>query len=147
MALLLAGMLLLNTAAATEEEMQAFAEQAGVDATELAGAVNTTGMDPYNYLIHTGHLKRPAPAGPAFGGVWDLLATCESGGNWASASNPRYKGGVQMDSTFWRNYGGLAFAPAPHLASKAQQITVAERGQRVQGWQAWPTCSRRLGLR
>ena len=79
--------------------------------------------------------------------VWDVLAGCEASGNWANASNPRYKGGLQMDSTFWARYGGLAFAPAPHLASREQQIIVAERGQRVQGWQAWPVCSRRVGLR
>jgi hypothetical protein len=52
-----------------------------------------------------------------------------------------------MDAVFWSRYGGRAFASTPDLASRAQQITVAERGLRVQGWQAWPYCSRHLGLR
>ena len=83
----------------------------------------------------------------AGGTVWDRLAVCEASGIWSNASNPKYKGGLQMDATFWRNYGGLAYAPAPHLASREAQIAVAIRGQAVQGWGAWPACSRQLGLR
>lgn len=93
--------------------------------------------------------RPPPPAGPPNPppGVWDRLAGCESGGNWASVSNPRYKGGLQMDATFWARYGGLAYAPAPQFATRAQQIAVAIRGQAVQGWGAWPVCSRVVGLR
>lgn len=80
-------------------------------------------------------------------GVWDRLAACEAGGNWHNASNPKYKGGIQADATFWARYGGLAFAPAPHLASREQQIVVAQRGLAVQGWGAWPVCSRVIGMR
>jgi resuscitation-promoting factor RpfB len=80
-------------------------------------------------------------------GIWDQLAACESSGDWHNARNPTYKGGLQMDSTFWARYGGLAYAPAPHLASRGQQIAVAIRGQAVQGWQAWPVCSRVIGVR
>jgi hypothetical protein len=80
-------------------------------------------------------------------GVWDRLAQCESNGNWASTSNPRYKGGLQMDSTFWARYGGLNYASAPQYATRAQQIAVAERGLAVQGYGAWPVCSRVVGLR
>lgn len=79
--------------------------------------------------------------------VWDRLAACESGGNWASRTNPIYKGGVQMDSTFWARYGGLAFAARADYATREQQILVAQRGLAVQGWLAWPTCSRIIGLR
>lgn len=125
------------------EEIEAIAAQVGVDATELQGAVNTTGLQPVVYLRMTGELPNP---GPSYG-IWDRLAQCEASGIWNNASNPRYKGGLQMDATFWRNYGGLAYAPAPHLASREQQITVAERGLKVQGWGAWPACSRRLGLK
>jgi hypothetical protein len=49
-----------------------------------------------------------------------------------------------MDLTFWRNYGGLRYAPRPDLATKAEQIVVAERGLAVQGVNAWPTCGWRL---
>lgn len=135
----------------------AAAEEAGVDPMDLQGAANTMGMDPRAYLRSEGLLDHP-PAQPPppvpppvvvatpFG-VFDLLAECEASGIWSNASNPKYKGGLQMDATFWRNYGGLAFAPAPHLATREQQIIVAQRGQKVQGWGAWPVCSRRLGLR
>jgi hypothetical protein len=35
----------------------------------------------------------------------------------------------------------------PHQASKGEQIRVAERVLAKQGWKAWPSCSRKLGLR
>ena len=34
-----------------------------------------------------------------------------------------------------------------HQASKAEQIRVAERVLANQGWKAWPSCSKKLGLR
>jgi len=80
-------------------------------------------------------------------GVWDALAQCESNGRWNVNSGNGYFGGVQMDMTFWRRHGGLAFAPRPDLASRAQQIQIARVGLAVQGWAAWPWCSRHLGLR
>lgn len=80
-------------------------------------------------------------------GVFDRLAVCESGGRWAINTGNGYYGGVQQDLVFWRRYGGLAFARRPDLASRTEQITVARRGLSVQGWAAWPACSRRLGLR
>jgi hypothetical protein len=79
--------------------------------------------------------------------IWDLLARCESGGNWHANTGNSFYGGVQETMTFWIRYGGLAFASRPDLASREAQIAVAERGLAVQGWAAWPACSRRLGLR
>jgi hypothetical protein len=78
--------------------------------------------------------------------IWDALAVCESSSRW-HIYNPPYAGGLQMDATFWRRYGGTQFAPRPDLASREQQVVIAERGLAVQGWGAWPACSRRLGLR
>jgi hypothetical protein len=80
-------------------------------------------------------------------GVWDRLAACESTGRWFVSTGNGYFGGLQMDMTFWRRYGGMAYAARPNLASREIQIQVARRGQAVQGWGAWPACSRRLGLR
>lgn len=77
---------------------------------------------------------------------WQALAQCESGGDWHANTGNGYYGGVQIDLTFWRNYGGLRFAARPDLATRAEQITVAERGLAVQGWGAWPTCSLRIGV-
>jgi hypothetical protein len=79
--------------------------------------------------------------------VWDRLAACESGGNWHSASNPIYKGGLQFDQATWSRHGGLNYAWRADFATRGQQIIVAQRTLAVQGWQAWPACSRRLGLR
>jgi len=79
--------------------------------------------------------------------VWDRLAQCESSGIWSRNSGNGYYGGLQQDMTFWRRYGGMAYAARPDLASRESQVVVAERGLAVQGWGAWPACSRRLGLR
>ena len=85
----------------------------------------------------------PAPAS----GVWDQIASCESGGNWAINTGNGYYGGLQMLGSTWRNYGGGDFAERADLASRAQQIVVAERILADVGYGAWPACTRRLGLR
>jgi hypothetical protein len=90
--------------------------------------------------------KTPPQTGPP-GSVWTLLAQCESSGNWRARTGNGYLGGLQEDMTFWSRYGGMAYASRPDLATPAQQIAVAIRGQASQGWGAWPACSRRLGLR
>lgn len=146
MAALLGAFALLSVATTVPETIETLAEQAGVEVVDLLGAVNTTGLTPAEYLYRVGALERPPPAEPAYG-IWDRLAQCESGGDWHSASNPRYKGGIQADATFWAKHGGLAFAWRADYATRAQQIIVAERGLAAQGWSAWPVCSRRLGLR
>lgn len=90
---------------------------------------------------------RRAPVYESTGSVWDRLAQCESGGNWAINTGNGYYGGLQMDMQFWSSYGGPAFASRPDLASRAQQITVAERARDSgRGYYPWPTCARNLGL-
>jgi hypothetical protein len=86
-----------------------------------------------------------APSGPAYG-VYDRLAACESTSRWNANTGNSYYGGLQMDMTFWRRHGGLQYASRPDLASRAAQIAVAQVGQSVQGFGAWPVCARRLGL-
>jgi len=76
--------------------------------------------------------------------AWDKLAQCESGGNWSINTGNGYYGGIQFNVGTWRAYGGTGM---PHQASKAQQIAVAERTLAAQGWNAWPACSRKMGLR
>ena len=75
--------------------------------------------------------------------AWDKLAQCESGGNWSINTGNGYYGGIQFNAQTWRAYGGSGM---PHQASKAQQIAVAERTLAKQGWGAWPSCSRKMGL-
>ncbi len=88
---------------------------------------------------------QPAPADAHInGGVWDRLAACESGGNWAINTGNGYYGGLQFSLSSWRAVGGQGY---PHQASKAEQIARAEKLQAIQGWGAWPACTAKLGIR
>lgn len=89
----------------------------------------------------------PSTSSGASGGVWDRLAQCESSGNWSINTGNGYYGGLQFAQTSWEAVGGLEFAPRADLATRQQQIIAAERLLAIQGWGAWPGCSRRLGLR
>jgi hypothetical protein len=87
-----------------------------------------------------------APAAPA-NTVWDRLAQCESSGKWGIDTGNGYHGGLQFDSSTWRDYGGTEFAPEANLATREQQIRVAERVRDDRGgYGAWPACAGRLGL-
>ncbi|MEA5154437.1 ubiquitin-like domain-containing protein [Raineyella sp.] len=77
-------------------------------------------------------------------GVWDQIAQCESGGNWAINTGNGYYGGLQFNLSTWRAYGGSGL---PSSASKAEQIAIATKVQAAQGWGAWPACTSKLGLR
>ena len=79
--------------------------------------------------------------------TWNRLAQCESSGRWHINTGNGYYGGLQISRATWRGFGGRHFARLPHRATKAEQIRVAERIKRGQGWGAWPSCSARLGLR
>jgi nucleoid-associated protein YgaU len=79
-------------------------------------------------------------------GVWDRVAACESGGNWHINTGNGFYGGLQFTASTWRAFGGTAFASRADLASRAQQISVAERVLAGQGWGAWPACSAKLHL-
>lgn len=86
------------------------------------------------------------PASAASLSTWDKVAACESSGNWRINTGNGYYGGLQFTSSTWASYGGRTFASQANLATKAQQITVAERVLRSQGPGAWPVCSVRAGL-
>src|SRR6187455_2610152 len=75
---------------------------------------------------------------------WDAVAQCESGGNWSINTGNGYYGGLQFSQSTWDSFGGGAYAPRADLASKSEQITVAERVLDAQGRGAWPTCGRNL---
>ncbi|WP_433504505.1 transglycosylase family protein [Pseudonocardia halophobica] len=83
-------------------------------------------------------------ANAASASSWDALAQCESGGNWNINTGNGYYGGLQFNLTTWKAYGGPGM---PHTASKAQQIAVAEKVLAKQGWNAWPSCSKKVGVR
>ena len=86
-------------------------------------------------------------AAPNFAGgstVWDRLAQCESGGNWAINTGNGYYGGLQFNLQTWRAYGGPGY---PHTSSRETQIAVATRLRNARGgYGAWPGCAAKLGL-
>ena len=76
--------------------------------------------------------------------VWDRLAQCESGGNWAINTGNGYYGGLQFNLGTWQSYGGSGY---PHQNSREAQIAVAERVRAANGgYGAWPGCASALGL-
>ena len=78
------------------------------------------------------------------GTVWDRLAQCESGGNWAINTGNGYYGGLQFLPSTWRAAGGSGM---PHQASREEQIRVAENLlDQVGSFRPWPACSAKLGL-
>ncbi|MDI6411629.1 transglycosylase family protein [Streptomyces albus] len=87
----------------------------------------------------------PTASAASNDGVWDRIAQCESGGNWQTNTGNGYYGGLQFSAGTWKAYGGGAYAPTADQASKAQQIAVAGKVQRAQGWGAWPNCSAKAG--
>ncbi|MGC3000279.1 transglycosylase family protein, partial [Streptomyces sp. G35A] len=102
----------------------------------LAGAAL---LAPLGLLAAAGH------ATAADSGVWDRIAQCESGGDWHIDTGNGYYGGLQFSASTWRAHGGTAYAPTADRATRSQQIAVATKVQRAQGWGAWPTCSARAG--
>ncbi|MFG3050275.1 transglycosylase family protein [Kitasatospora sp. NPDC048239] len=78
--------------------------------------------------------------------TWDAVAQCESGGNWSINTGNGFYGGLQFTPSTWKAYGGGSYAPQANQASKAQQISVAEKVLASQGPGAWPVCSQKAGL-
>ncbi len=81
------------------------------------------------------------------GDTWDALSRCEAGGNWAINTGNGFYGGVQFDQNTWERNGGLRYAQRADLATREEQIAIAEVTRARQGWGAWPVCSGRLGVR
>ena len=78
--------------------------------------------------------------------TWNRLAKCESGKRWHINTGNGYYGGLQFSPATWRAYGGRKFARNAHRARRVEQVIIAERVLRRQGWGAWPACSDRLNL-
>jgi uncharacterized protein YabE (DUF348 family) len=76
--------------------------------------------------------------------VWDRLAQCESGGNWATNTGNGYYGGLQFSLGTWQAYGGSGL---PSNASRLTQIAIATKVRNASGgYGAWPACAASLGL-
>ncbi|MGW5127202.1 transglycosylase family protein [Streptomyces sp. NPDC004069] len=83
-------------------------------------------------------------ASAATASEWDAVAQCESGGNWSINTGNGFYGGLQFTNSTWAAYGGTAYASRADLASKSQQIAVAEKVLAGQGKGAWPVCGKGL---
>jgi nucleoid-associated protein YgaU len=69
--------------------------------------------------------------------TWDAVAQCESTNNWSINTGNGYYGGLQFSQSTWNAYGGQEYAARADLASKEQQIAIAEKTLAGQGWGAW----------
>jgi hypothetical protein len=87
-----------------------------------------------------------SPAQAATTSTWERLARCESGGNWHINTGNGYYGGLQFSDGTWDGNGGEKYASRADLASKSEQIAIAEKLLDARGWSPWPACSSRLGL-
>ncbi|MFD1658150.1 transglycosylase family protein [Streptomyces caeni] len=83
-------------------------------------------------------------ASAATAAEWDAVARCESGGNWSINTGNGFYGGLQFTNSTWAAFGGTAYAPRADLATKAQQIAIAEKVLAGQGKGAWPVCGKGL---
>ncbi|MFI5504398.1 transglycosylase family protein [Corynebacterium kutscheri] len=92
--------------------------------------------------------KEPSTApAVASGSVWDELAQCEATGNWAINTGNGFYGGLQFTAQTWLGFGGGEYAPYAHMATREEQIAIAQKVQAAQGWGAWPACTSKMGLR
>jgi hypothetical protein len=118
-------------------------------ATETGRAVTATQVtvEPTAKVVRTGTKQRPVAPAVANGSVWDSLAQCESGGNWSINTGNSFYGGLQFTSSTWLAYGGGQYASSAHLATREQQIAIAEKVRSARGgYGDWPACSAKLGL-
>ncbi len=100
--------------------------------------------------------EQPGAAGPRGGPApyacaedqwpWGCMAECESGGDWHINTGNGFYGGLQFSQRTWKGFGGSAYAARADLATRDEQIEIAEKVLAVQGWGAWPACSKRYGL-
>jgi uncharacterized protein YabE (DUF348 family) len=100
---------------------------------------------PVSRVVNVGTKEKVEVVAYASGStVWDQLAQCESGGNWAINTGNGYYGGLQFNLSTWQAYGGSGY---PHQNSREQQIAVAERLRAATGgYGSWPSCASKLGL-
>jgi hypothetical protein len=76
---------------------------------------------------------------------WKSLAMCESSLRPDVVSKTgKYHGLFQFDQRSWAYVGGTG---KPSRASVKEQLVRAKALKKIQGWEAWPTCSRKLGLK
>jgi uncharacterized protein YabE (DUF348 family) len=120
-----------------------------VDGREAARTLvsETVSVQPVTEKVSVGTKEKPKAEAAANTGaaapammneaMWDKIAQCESTGNWSINSGNGYYGGLQFDIQTWIGSGGGAYAPNASLATKAQQIDIANRVYAQRGLQPW----------
>lgn len=78
--------------------------------------------------------------------TWNAVAVCESGGLWSANTGNGFYGGLQITEETWQQYGGGQYAERPDLASRNEQISVAEKILGELGPDAWSGCADTAGL-
>ncbi|WP_395659821.1 ubiquitin-like domain-containing protein [Nocardioides sp.] len=98
---------------------------------------------PVSEIVKVG-TQAPAVSFSSGSTVWDQLAQCESGGNWATNTGNGYYGGLQFSLGTWQAYGGSGL---PSSAGRETQIAIATKIRDASGgYGAWPACAASLGL-
>lgn len=100
--------------------------------------------EPVSRVLAVGTKAAPATAGGGStvnAAMWDRIAACESGGNWSTNTGNGYYGGLQFDSGTWLSNGGGQYAARADLASREQQIAVANVVYASRGLQPWGCAS------
>jgi uncharacterized protein YabE (DUF348 family) len=103
------------------------------DVTDSAKLAAKTVATPQQKVVKVG-TKQPAMENES---LWDMLASCESTNNWQANTGNGYYGGLQFDNQTWLSNGGGQYAPRADMASKQQQIAVANRVKDARGMQPW----------
>ncbi len=78
--------------------------------------------------------------------TWDEVASCETGGAWNANAGDGFYGGLALTLNVWERYGGTVYAKSPDLASRQQQIAVAQKVLDGQGAGYWTGCAIAVGL-
>lgn len=137
------------------------AEQAAAQAAERAAAQRSAAASAERQRAEERAAEAEAAAARA--AMWSRLADCESGrwdrdkqpipgsARWTYGLDPSddgfFQGGLQFHPVTWDEFRDPAMPDHAGAAPREVQIAVAERVLEVQGWEAWPVCSRKLGYR
>lgn len=116
--------------------------------TTATSILSTTTAPTLPETTTTAQSARVANVTGSNGGVWDMLAECETGGNWSHPPvSIGYSGGLMFHHKTWTAMGGGQFASQAYLATREQQIIIAEKLLANAGnYSPWPGCRKKLGL-
>jgi len=138
--LVVAGGLLLG--ALQGDPVPVWAESVGVDPADLQGALNSTGVDAYTYLLHEGLIDPPAPVRPPLNAAMEARLDCiqrVESHNVASATN-RQSGAAglfQFLPGTWRSTpeGKAGLSPYDPVAARSAARWMLSQG-RAREWVA-----------